>query len=128
VAIRTKRQDRDDLRGRSPKQARELREQAAQLTAVCADCFAPLTATASTSWLRSEAPASPITRRATTRASCGCRFASCVSWWPYSEVRSPSRTGDRARWLPHHRPQGRRPCTALQSHRSAGPWRRPESF
>ncbi len=47
MAIRTKRQDRDDLRGRSPEQGRELREQAAQLTAVCADCFAPLTATAS---------------------------------------------------------------------------------
>jgi hypothetical protein len=45
--LRVERQDRDDLRGRSPEQVRELREQAAQSAAVCADCFTPLAATAS---------------------------------------------------------------------------------
>jgi hypothetical protein len=46
-AVRKAREDRDDLRGRTSEQVRELRQDAAQSAAVCADCFQPLMPTAS---------------------------------------------------------------------------------
>jgi len=46
-AIREARADRDDLCGRTPGEVRELREQSAKSATVCADCFEPLSPTAS---------------------------------------------------------------------------------